>query len=57
MKNTQSNIQSREETYFPRLSEGLADLAVASSVAGGDEVGDAAALQERGGRDGTGRAE
>lgn len=35
-----------------RASEGLRHAPVASAVAGGDEVGDAAALQEGGGGDG-----
>lgn len=44
-------------SYFSGFGEGLSDLAVASTVAGRDEVGDAAALQEGGGRDGAARAE
>lgn len=39
-------------SYFACFGECLPDLAVASAVAGRDEVGDAAALQEGGGRDG-----
>ena len=39
-------------TYLSCFCEGLGDLAVASAVAGGDEVGHAAALQEGGGADG-----
>lgn len=38
--------------YFACFGERLPDLAVASSVAGCDEVSDAAALQESGGGDG-----
>lgn len=39
--------------YFARFSESLSDLAIAAAVAGRDEVGDTAALQEGGGGDGT----
>lgn len=38
-------------SYFACFGECLPDLAVASAIAGCDEVGDAAALQEGGGRD------
>lgn len=38
-------------SYFASFGKGLPDFAVASAVAGGDEVGNAAALQEGGGRD------
>lgn len=36
-------------THLGRFDESLSDFAVSSSVAGGDEVGHAAALQEGGG--------
>lgn len=39
-------------SYFACFGKGLPDLAVASTVAGGDEVRHAAALQEGGRRDG-----
>ena len=39
--------------YFARFGESLSNLAIAPSVAGCDEVSDAAALQEGGGRDET----
>lgn len=44
-------------SYFACFGKSLPDFAVASTVAGGDEVGDAAALQEGGGRDGAVGAE
>lgn len=55
---------NRYDTLFPHSSqhlsgfgEGLCDLAVASAVASCDEVGDATALQESDGGDGSGGAE
>lgn len=44
-------------SYFACFGKSLPDFAVASAVAGGDEVGDAAALQEGGGGDGAVGAE
>lgn len=44
-------------SYFSSFGECFPDLAVASTVAGGDEVSDAAALQEGRGWDGAARAE
>jgi len=44
-----SGGHSPSSSYFACFGEGLRDLAVASAVAGRDEVGDAAALQEGGG--------
>lgn len=55
--NSEVTFKPEDQTYFSRFSERFSDFAVASSVAGGDEVGDAAALQERGGRNRTGCAE
>lgn len=43
--------------HLPRLHKSLRHFTVTSSVAGGDEVGHAAALQEGGGGDRPGRAE
>lgn len=48
-KNLRPVIQPFSPVHLGRFGEGLGDLAVPSSVAGGDEVGDAAALQEGGG--------
>lgn len=45
---TQLLSQCVSRPYFPGFGKGLGDSAVASSVAGGDEVSNAAALQERG---------
>lgn len=44
-------------TDLARLCESFRYFAVAAAVAGGDEVGHAAALQEGCGGDGAGRAE
>ena len=66
--NTQGHIKETERTpppisghkaytYLSCFGEGLGDLAVAYAVAGGDEIGHAAALQEGGGGDGPVSAE
>lgn len=49
---TQIKLQKLCSSYFACFGEGFPNLAVASAVAGRDEVGDAAALQEGGGGDG-----